>query len=154
MCADDLADACVFVIKHYSAPGFLNVGTGRDVTIREFAQIVSDVVGYGGEIVFDTSRPDGPPQKLLDVSKLKALGWTEKTSLSEGLSAAYADFGIGFRSCLRQPFDWLRIDDRLLCPQQIVRLSRLICVSAVQKFGDCHKDNLEVSRKSPIVNIP
>lgn len=92
LCADDLADACVFVIKHYSAPGFLNVGTGRDVTIREFAQIVSDVVGYSGEIVFDTSRPDGPPQKLLDVSKLKALGWTAKTSLSEGLSAAYADF--------------------------------------------------------------
>ena len=92
LCADDLADACVFVIKHYSAPGFLNVGTGRDITIREFAQIVSDVVGYSGEIVFDTSRPDGPPQKLLDVSKLKALGWTAKTSLSEGLSAAYADF--------------------------------------------------------------
>ena len=92
LCADDLADACVFVIKHYSAPGFLNVGTGRDITIREFAQIVSDVVGYSGEIVFDTSRPDGPPQKLLDVSKLTALGWTAKTSLSEGLSVAYADF--------------------------------------------------------------
>jgi len=92
LCADDLADACVFVTKHYSAPGFLNVGTGRDITIREFAQIVSDVVGYSGEIVFDTSRPDGPPQKLLDVSKLKALGWTAKTSLPEGLSAAYADF--------------------------------------------------------------
>jgi GDP-L-fucose synthase len=92
LCADDLADACVFVMKHYSAPGFLNVGTGRDITIREFAQVVSDVVGYRGEIVFDTSRPDGPPQKLLDVSKLAALGWTAKTSLSEGLSVAYADF--------------------------------------------------------------
>jgi GDP-L-fucose synthase len=92
LCADDLADACVFVMKHYSAPGFLNVGTGRDIPIREFAQIVAEVVGYRGEIQFDTSRPDGPPQKLLDVSKLKALGWSAKISLSEGLSMAYADF--------------------------------------------------------------
>jgi GDP-L-fucose synthase len=92
LCADDLADACVFVMKHYSAPGFLNVGTGRDMPIREFAQNVAEVVGYRGEIVFDPSRPDGPPQKLLDVSKLKALGWNAKISLSQGLSMAYADF--------------------------------------------------------------
>lgn len=92
LCSDDLADACVFVMKHYSAPGFLNVGFGSDVTISEFARLVADVVDYRGEIVFDTSRPDGPPQKLLDVSKLTALGWTAKTPLREGLAAAYADF--------------------------------------------------------------
>ena len=92
LCSDDLADACVFVMKHYSAPGFLNVGTGQDVTISEFARIVSEVVGYRGKIEFDTSRPDGPPQKLLNVSKINALGWHAKTPLRAGLSAAYADF--------------------------------------------------------------
>ena len=97
LCSDDLADACVFVMKHYSAPGFLNVGTGKDVTIGEFAQIVSDVTGYQGGIVFDTSRPDGPPQKLLDVSRLAALGWQPKIPLREGLAAAYADFLSGSR---------------------------------------------------------
>jgi GDP-L-fucose synthase len=92
LCADDLADACVFVMKHYSDPGFLNIGTGLDVTIREFAEIVSEIVGYKGKMVFDTSRPDGPPQKLLDVSKLNALGWSAKISLRDGLATAYADF--------------------------------------------------------------
>jgi len=97
LCSDDLADACVFVMKHDSAPGFLNVGTGKDVTIGEFAQIVSDVTGYQGGIAFDTSRPDGPPQKLLDVSRLAALGWQPKIPLREGLAAAYADFLSGSR---------------------------------------------------------
>jgi GDP-L-fucose synthase len=90
--ADDAADACVFVMKHYSGPGFLNIGTGEDVTIREFAEIVADVVGYGGKIVFDTSRPDGAPRKLLNVSKMKKLGWTASTPLQEGLAKTYADF--------------------------------------------------------------
>jgi GDP-L-fucose synthase len=90
--SDDLADACVFVMKHYSEAGFLNVGTGKDVTIAQFAEVVGDVVGYGGKIVFDTARPDGPPQKLLDVSKLSKLGWAPKISLHDGLAAAYADF--------------------------------------------------------------
>jgi GDP-L-fucose synthase len=92
LAADDLADACVFVMKHYSDDGFLNVGTGEDVTIADFARLVADVVGYRGEIVFDTSRPDGTPRKLLDVSKLAALGWRARTPLREGLAAAYADF--------------------------------------------------------------
>ena len=92
LCSDDLADACVFVMKNYSDMGFLNVGTGEDVTIAEFAKLVGEVVGYHGEIVYDTSRPDGPPRKLLDVSKLKALGWTPKIGLREGLTRAYADF--------------------------------------------------------------
>jgi GDP-L-fucose synthase len=92
LAVDDAADACVFMMKHYSDFGFLNVGTGKDVTIAEFAGVVRDIVGYKGEIVFDTSRPDGPPQKLLDVSKLNKLGWAPKTSLRDGLAGAYADF--------------------------------------------------------------
>src|SRR3569832_232952 len=82
--SDDLADACVFVMKHYSGPRFLNVGTGKDLTIAEFAETVRDVVGFTGGIVYDTSRPDGPPQKLLDTSKITALGWTPKVKLREG----------------------------------------------------------------------
>jgi GDP-L-fucose synthase len=95
LAVDDLADACVFVMKHYSAPGFLNVGTGTDVTISEFAHAVAEIVGYKGKMVFDTSRPDGAPRKLLDVSKLAALGWRAKIPLREGLAAAYADFLVG-----------------------------------------------------------
>jgi GDP-L-fucose synthase len=92
LAVDDLADACVFVMKHYSADGFLNVGTGQDITIAEFAQLVADVVGYRGQLVFDSSRPDGVPQKLLNVSKLTQLGWRAKTPLREGIAATYADF--------------------------------------------------------------
>jgi GDP-L-fucose synthase len=92
LAVDDVADACIFVMKHYSDYGFLNIGTGEDVTIGNFARLVSEVVGYKGEIVFDTSRPDGPPQKLLDVSKLKKLGWSPKIDLRKGLAQAYADF--------------------------------------------------------------
>lgn len=98
LAADDLADACVFMMKHYSGPGFLNVGSGSDVTIAEFAEAVRDVVGYAGAIVYDTSRPDGPPQKLLDTSRLAALGWTAGIPLREGLAAAYADFLAGGRA--------------------------------------------------------
>jgi GDP-L-fucose synthase len=100
---DDLADACVFVLKHYSGSKFLNVGTGMDITIAEFAQLVADVVGYRGRFVFDTSRPDGAPQKLLDVSELTRLGWRAKTQLKDGIAAAYADFlaGGGERSQAR-----------------------------------------------------
>jgi GDP-L-fucose synthase len=92
LAVDDLADACVFVLKNYSGAGFLNVGTGHDVTIAEFAKLVAEVVGFTGRFVFDTSRPDGMPQKLLDVAKLAQLGWKAKTPLHEGLAAAYADF--------------------------------------------------------------
>jgi GDP-L-fucose synthase len=92
LAVDDLADACVFVLKNYSGFRFLNVGTGKDVTIAEFAQLVADIVGYRGQFVFDTSRPDGAPQKLLDVSELTRLGWRAKIPLREGIAAAYADF--------------------------------------------------------------
>jgi len=92
MAADDLGDACVFVMKHYSADSFINIGTGKEVSIGEFARLVAEIVGYRGKLVFDTARPDGPPRKLLDSSKLSALGWTAKTSLRDGLQRAYKDF--------------------------------------------------------------
>ena len=92
LAADDLGDACVFVMKHYSGDGFLNIGTGQEVSIGEFARLVAEVVGYRGKLVFDTNRPDGPPRKLLDISKITALGWTAKTPLREGLQITYEDF--------------------------------------------------------------
>lgn len=95
LCSDDLADACVFLMKHYSEPELINVGTGNDVTIADFAASVAAVVGYQGKIVFDTSKPDGPAQKLLDVTKMKNLGWSPKVKLNDGLAFAYADFLAG-----------------------------------------------------------
>src|SRR5215831_8139414 len=92
---DDLADACVFVLKNYSDMGFLNVGTGEDITVAEFARLVGEVVGYTGELAFETTRPDGTPRKLLDVSRLTALGWRARTDLRTGLAAAYRDFLAG-----------------------------------------------------------
>ncbi len=100
LAVDDLADACIFVMKHYSGSEFLNVGTGQDITISEFAQLVADVIGYRGRLVFDTSRPDGAPRKLLDVSKLAQLGWHAKIPLREGISSAYADFLAGGGRCI------------------------------------------------------
>jgi GDP-L-fucose synthase len=92
LAVDDLADACIFVLKSYSGSKFLNVGTGQDITIAAFAQLVADVVGYRGRFVFDTSRPDGAPQKLLNVSELTRLGWHAKTPLRQAIAAVYADF--------------------------------------------------------------
>jgi GDP-L-fucose synthase len=89
---DDLADACVFVMQCWSGEGFLNIGTGEDLTIAEFARLVAETVGYHGRIVFDPMRPDGTPRKLLDISRIAALGWRATTALREGLAAAYADF--------------------------------------------------------------
>ena len=89
---DDFADACVFVLRNYSSPQFINIGFGEDVTIAEFARMVAEIVGFQGKIVFDTSKPDGTPRKLLDISRLSAMGWKAKISLREGLAKAYADF--------------------------------------------------------------
>ncbi len=89
---DDLVDACVFVMKCYSDLPFLNIGTGEDITIADFARLVADVVGYRGNIAFGTSKPDGTPRKLLDVSAINALGWRATTPLREGLQRMYADF--------------------------------------------------------------
>jgi GDP-L-fucose synthase len=92
LAVDDLADACVFVMKCYSELEFLNIGTGIDTTIAEFARLIADVVGYGGSFDFDTSRPDGMPRKLLDVSHINALGWHAAIPLREGLKRMYEDF--------------------------------------------------------------
>ena len=92
LAADDLADACVFVMKCYSDIEFLNVGTGADLTIAEFARLVAGVVGFRGKIDFDATRPDGAPRKLLDVSRINALGWRATIPLQEGLQRMYADF--------------------------------------------------------------
>ncbi|WP_034508751.1 GDP-L-fucose synthase [Blastococcus sp. URHD0036] len=89
---DDLARACVHLLEHYDEPETINVGTGEDVTIRELAELVADVVGYRGELVFDTSKPDGTPRKLLDVSRITDLGWAPTTGLREGLADSYAWF--------------------------------------------------------------
>ncbi|UPJ41127.1 GDP-L-fucose synthase [Bradyrhizobium sp. 40] len=89
---DDMADACVHLMKTYSAAELVNIGTGEDITIASFARVVADVIEYRGEITFDTSRPDGTPRKLLDVSRLTGLGWKVQTSLGEGLRRAYDAF--------------------------------------------------------------
>jgi GDP-L-fucose synthase len=86
---DDLADACIHLMKIYSSGDLINIGTGEDVTIADFARIVAGVVGYAGTISFDPSRPDGTPRKLLDVSRLAGLGWRAKTSLEDGIRLAY-----------------------------------------------------------------
>jgi GDP-L-fucose synthase len=89
---DDLADACVFLMGHYDEPGHINVGSGDDLTIRELAELVRDVVYPGALLRFDASKPDGAPRKLLDVSKLRGLGWRHTISLREGIPSAYRWF--------------------------------------------------------------
>jgi GDP-L-fucose synthase len=90
--ADDLADACVYLMQNYNEAGLVNIGTGIDLTITELAMLVRDVVGFTGELVYDSSKPDGTPRKLMDVSKLKELGWTFKISLREGLEKVYDEY--------------------------------------------------------------
>ncbi len=89
---DDLADACVFLMQYYESDELVNVGWGEDVSITELAQLVADVVGFHGEAQYDTSKPDGPPRKLLDVSRIKALGWSPRIALNRGLAATYQWF--------------------------------------------------------------
>ncbi len=90
--ADDLADACYYLMQNYNEPGLVNIGTGKDLTIKELALLIKDVVGFEGGLTFDTSKPDGTPRKLMDVSKLRSFGWSYKTELREGLKLAYDDF--------------------------------------------------------------
>ena len=89
---DDLADACVFLMEKGVAEGIFNIGVGEDVTIRELAETVMSVVGFGGRIVFDSGKPDGTPRKLLDVSRMRDLGWQARIPLREGIALAYRDF--------------------------------------------------------------
>ena len=89
---DDMADACVYLMENYDASDigeFVNIGLGKDVTIRELAELIREIVGYSGEIVYDTTKPDGTPQKLLDVSRLHGLGWEARISLRDGIKQAY-----------------------------------------------------------------
>ena len=86
---DDMADACVFLLEHYDGEQHVNIGTGKEVTIRELADTVRRVVGYQGEIVWNPDMPDGTPRKLTDVTKLHNLGWTHKVELEEGVQLAY-----------------------------------------------------------------
>lgn len=90
--ADDLADACFYLMQNYNEPGLVNIGTGEDISIKELAELISKITGYTGEIEFDTSKPDGTPRKLMDVSKLHNKGWKHKIELQEGISFAYQDF--------------------------------------------------------------
>lgn len=92
MYVDDLADACVFLMEQGVSDGMLNIGTSTDVTIRELAETIMEIVGFKGGIVFDSSKPDGTPRKLLSVERVGALGWKAKTSLRDGIAKAYADF--------------------------------------------------------------
>jgi GDP-L-fucose synthase len=89
---DDLADACVRFMEWGVGEGLYNIGTGEDVTIRDLALTVMEVVGFQGAIVFDASKPDGTPRKLLDVGRLRGMGWTASTPLRAGIALAYADF--------------------------------------------------------------
>ena len=89
---DDLAQACLHLMDVHNDAGWVNVGTGEDVTIKELAETVARVVGYEGELVWDTTKPDGTPRKLLDVSKMSALGWRATTPLERGIEAVYVDF--------------------------------------------------------------
>jgi GDP-L-fucose synthase len=89
MHADDLADAIYFLMHHFNEPGFINIGIGKDISIRELAMLIKDVVGYNGGLKFDTSKPDGTPRKLLDVSKLHEIGFEAKISLKEGIESVY-----------------------------------------------------------------
>jgi len=89
---DDLADACVFLLRHYSGEEHVNVGSGQEVSIADFARAIADTVGYTGELRFDTTKPDGMPRKLLDCSRIKAMGWAPNIPLREGLAAYYRWF--------------------------------------------------------------
>lgn len=90
--ADDLASACLFLLENYDSPEIINVGWGEDITIRELAELVCEIVGFHGEISWDREKPDGTPRKVLDVSKLRDLGWTPKITLRDGIARTYQSF--------------------------------------------------------------
>jgi GDP-L-fucose synthase len=90
--ADDLAEACYFLMQTYNEPNLINIGTGEDLSIKALALLIKEVVGYDGELVFDATKPDGTPRKLMDVSKLHQQGWKHKVDLKEGLKLAYQDY--------------------------------------------------------------
>jgi GDP-L-fucose synthase len=90
--ADELADACVFLMQTYNERELVNIGTGEDISIKELVELIADVVGFTGNVVWNSSMPDGTPRKLMDVSKLNGLGWKRSIELKKGIEMAYADF--------------------------------------------------------------
>jgi GDP-L-fucose synthase len=92
MHVDDLAEACYFLMENYNDPGFINIGVGRDISIRELAYLIKEVVGFRGDLKFDTSKPDGTPRKLMDISKLDNIGFTAKIELKDGISSVYNNY--------------------------------------------------------------
>jgi len=90
--ADDLADACYFLMQNYNEQGFVNIGVGHDIAIKDLAKLIKKIVGYEGEIIHDLSKPDGTPRKLMDVGKLHNMGWKEKIGLEEGIAAVYKEY--------------------------------------------------------------
>ncbi len=95
MHADDMADACVYLMKNYNGEKFVNLGVGEDISIKGLAHLIKETVDYKGEILFDSTKPDGTPRKLMDVSYLHSLGWTHKINLEQGIKNVYADFKVG-----------------------------------------------------------
>jgi GDP-L-fucose synthase len=96
--ADDLADACFYLMQQYNEPGFINIGTGEDITIKDLALLIKEITGYSGEIKQDLSKPDGTPRKLMDVGKLHKMGWKATIGLEEGIRQVYKEFEKGFKS--------------------------------------------------------
>jgi GDP-L-fucose synthase len=90
--ADDMAEACYYLMQNYNEPGLINIGTGEDLSIKELALLIKDIVGYKGQIQFDTTKPDGTPRKLMDVSKLHSKGWKHTIELEAGIKLVYQDF--------------------------------------------------------------
>ncbi|MBU1372443.1 MAG: GDP-L-fucose synthase [Bacteroidetes bacterium] len=90
--ADDLADACFYLMQNYDEPNLINIGTGVDLTIKDLALLIKEIIGFEGDLVFDSTKPDGTPRKLMDVSKIHSKGWKHKIDLREGIELAYQDF--------------------------------------------------------------
>jgi len=99
---DDLAEACLFLLQNYDSPEIINIGTGKDVTIQELAELICDVVGFKGDLAWDRSKPDGTPRKLLDISKLESLGWKSTIPLREGIAETYNWFKSTVNSSVRR----------------------------------------------------
>ena len=89
---DDLADGCYFLLQNYNEEMFVNIGTGEDLTIKALAEMIKDIVGYTGELKWNTEKPDGTPRKLMDVSRLHNMGWKHRIALRDGITAVYAEF--------------------------------------------------------------
>jgi len=90
--ADDLAEACYYLMQNYNEPGLVNIGTGEDLSIKNLSLLIKQIVGYPGEIKFDTTKPDGTPRKLMNVTKIANAGWKYHTTLEQGIALAYQDF--------------------------------------------------------------